>query len=250
LEGPAVDWWDAYVEAHEETESINWQEFKNSFHSHRVPFGVMKLKKKEFKDLKQGSMTVSEYVTRFTQLSRYAPDNMDTNEKKQDWFLNGLNDGLAYALEARDFINFQDMVDKAFVLENRRGIMERKRKMQRTGSQGSNTRFRVGSSPQGPVFQPSQQSRQARMQAASQGFQTPQRQIQRSNFKSPHSASPPPQRNNNAQNTGVVGPCYSCGQSRHYANRCPRKPANQSPAPGTNQNINRNANNSASTLAR
>jgi hypothetical protein len=27
---------------------------------------VMKLKKKEFEDLKQGSMTVSEYVTRFT----------------------------------------------------------------------------------------------------------------------------------------------------------------------------------------
>jgi hypothetical protein len=112
----------------------------------------MKLKKNEFKDLKQGSMTVSEYVTRFTQLSRYAPDNVDTNEKKQDWFLNGLNDGLAYALEARDFINFQGMVDKALVLENRRGIMERKRKMQRTRSQGSNTRFHVGSSSQGPVF--------------------------------------------------------------------------------------------------
>jgi hypothetical protein len=106
----------------------------------------MKLKKKEFEDSKEGSMSVSEYVTRFTQLSRYAPDNADTNEKKQDWFLNGLNDGLAYALEARDLINFQDMANKALVLENRRGIMERKRKMQRTGSQGSNTRFRVGSS--------------------------------------------------------------------------------------------------------
>jgi hypothetical protein len=124
LEGPAADWWGAYVEAHEQPESIHWQEFKNYSRSHHVPLGVMKLKKKEFKDLKQGSMTMSEYVTRFTQLSRYAPDNMDTNEKKQDWFLNGLNDGLAYALEARDFINFQDMVDKALVLENRIGIME------------------------------------------------------------------------------------------------------------------------------
>jgi hypothetical protein len=59
----------------------------------------MKLKKKEFEELKQGSMLVSEYVTRFTQLSRYAPYNMETNEKKQDWFLNGLNDGLAYTLK-------------------------------------------------------------------------------------------------------------------------------------------------------
>jgi hypothetical protein len=130
----------------------------------------MKLKKKEFKDLKQGSMTVSEYVTRFTQLSRYAPDNVDTNEKKQDWFLNDLDDGLAYALEAPDFVNFQDMVDKALVLENRRGIMERKRKMHHTGSQGSNTRFSVGSSSQGPVFQPGQQSGQSRMQIVGQGF--------------------------------------------------------------------------------
>jgi hypothetical protein len=89
---------------------------------------------------------MSEYVTRFTQLSRYAPGNMDTDEKKQDWFLNGLNDDLAYALEARDFINFQDMMDKALVLENRRGIMEQKRKMQCTGPQGINKRIRVGSS--------------------------------------------------------------------------------------------------------
>jgi hypothetical protein len=88
------------------------------------------------------------------------------------------------------------------------------------------------------------------VQAASQGFQTPQRQIQRCNFQSPLSAPPPPQRNNNAQNTGVVGLCYSCGQSGHHANRCPRKPANQTPAPGTNQNINRNANNITSTPAR
>jgi hypothetical protein len=124
LEGPAADWWDAYIEAHEEPKSINWQEFKNSFRSHHVPLRVMKLKKKEFEHLKQGSMTVSEYVTHFTQLSCYAPDNVDTNEKKQDWFLNGLNDGLAYVLEARDFVNFQDMVDKALILENRRGIME------------------------------------------------------------------------------------------------------------------------------
>jgi hypothetical protein len=132
LVGPAADWWDVYVEAHEVPETINWQEFKNNFRSHHVPLGVMKLKKKEFKDLKQGLMTVSEYMTRFTQLSRYAPDNVDTDEKKQDWFLNGLNGGLTYAFEAHDFINFQDMVDKALVPENRRGIMERKRKMQCT----------------------------------------------------------------------------------------------------------------------
>jgi hypothetical protein len=48
--------------------------------------GVMKLKKKEFEDLKEGSMIVSEYVTRFTQLSRYAPGNVDTDEKSKIGF--------------------------------------------------------------------------------------------------------------------------------------------------------------------
>jgi hypothetical protein len=54
LVGPAADWWDAYAEANEEPESINWQEFWNSFKTHHLPLGVMKLKKKEFDDLKQG----------------------------------------------------------------------------------------------------------------------------------------------------------------------------------------------------
>jgi hypothetical protein len=62
-------------------------------------------------------MSVNEYVTKFTQLSRYAPHEVDTHVKKEECFMNGLNDGLAYALEARDFDNFQGMVNKALVLE-------------------------------------------------------------------------------------------------------------------------------------
>jgi hypothetical protein len=74
-------------------------------------------------------MSVNEYVTKFTQLSRYAPHEVDTDQNKQECFLNGLNDGLAYALEARDFENFQGMVNKAIVLENCRGMMEHKSKL-------------------------------------------------------------------------------------------------------------------------
>jgi hypothetical protein len=40
-------------------------------------------------------MTVSEYVTHFTKLSYHTPNDVDTDEKKQECFLNGLDDGLA-----------------------------------------------------------------------------------------------------------------------------------------------------------
>jgi hypothetical protein len=106
LSGPATDWLSAYVEAHEEPKSINWPEFRAAFCAHHVPQGLIKLKKKEFQDLKQGSMSVNEYVTKFTQVFRYAPNEVYTDEKKQEYFLNGLNDGLAYAMEVCDFENF------------------------------------------------------------------------------------------------------------------------------------------------
>jgi hypothetical protein len=79
--------------------------------------------------MKQGSMYVNEYITKFTQLSRYALHEVDTDEKKHECFLNGLNDGLTYALEAQDFENFQGLVNNALKLENRRGMIECKRKL-------------------------------------------------------------------------------------------------------------------------
>jgi hypothetical protein len=49
LSDHTADWWDAYVEAHEEPKSINWPKFRAAFRAHHVPQGVIKLKKKEFK---------------------------------------------------------------------------------------------------------------------------------------------------------------------------------------------------------
>jgi hypothetical protein len=50
--GPTADCWDAYVEAHEEPDSINWPKFRAIFHTRHVPQWFIKLKKKEFQDLK------------------------------------------------------------------------------------------------------------------------------------------------------------------------------------------------------
>jgi hypothetical protein len=132
-------------------------------------------------------MSVNEYVTKFTRLSHYAPHEVDTDEKKHECFLNGLNDGLAYALEARDFENFQGMVNKTLVLENHRGVLECKRKLVSQHQPGSSFRPCVATSSAGPVFHPAQPQFQPRSQAAGQGFFTPQHQgIQRPNNLQTH----------------------------------------------------------------
>jgi hypothetical protein len=42
------------------------------------------------------SMSVNEYLNSFIQLSRYAPDDINMDEKKHDVFLNGLNDDIQF----------------------------------------------------------------------------------------------------------------------------------------------------------
>jgi hypothetical protein len=101
-------------------------------------------------------MSMNEYVTKSTQLSRYAPHEVDTDEKKQQCFLNGLNDGLAYALEARDFENIQGTANKALVLENCRGVMEHNHKLVRQHLLGSSFHPHVATHSAGPVFHPAQ----------------------------------------------------------------------------------------------
>jgi hypothetical protein len=106
LTGPAVDWWDSYTTAHDATDTITWAEFATHFRNYHIPAGLMKIKKKEFLSLKQGSMSVSEYHDRFIQLSRYAPDEFADDERKQQNFIKVFNGPLKYALVAHTFPSF------------------------------------------------------------------------------------------------------------------------------------------------
>jgi hypothetical protein len=122
LTGPAADWWDSYTAAHHVADTITWAEFATQFRNYHIPTGLMKIKKKEFLSLKQGSMLVSEYLDRFIQLSRYAPDEVAEDERKQEHFIEGLNRPLQYALVAHTFPSFQRLLDKAPAIEHKRVV--------------------------------------------------------------------------------------------------------------------------------
>ena len=80
----------------------------------------MQQKKKEFLALKQRGMSVSQYRDMFIQLSRYAPDEVADDTRKQAIFMDGLAGPLQCLLLAHTFASFQQLVDKAIALEFKR----------------------------------------------------------------------------------------------------------------------------------
>jgi hypothetical protein len=178
LFGMVVNWWETYYNTHTDVDSITWNEFKARFHNHYVAHDTMKLKK-EFTDLKQSDMTVNEYLNSFIQLSRYTTEDINTDEKKQDMFLEGLNDDIQLQLLNTDCADFQHMVDKAIVIESKLKEMEKdgKRKMSFPG-QFSGSNIRLHFSQPNQFFKPSQMNQpQKPMQ-----MQCPQFQMQRPQY--------------------------------------------------------------------
>ena len=94
LTGTARSWREGVRARLPEGQVLTWVEFSEKFKKAHIPTALIRRMKDEFCHLKQGGMTVVGYLDRFTQLSRYAPEEVDTEEKRKDRFLDGLHDEL------------------------------------------------------------------------------------------------------------------------------------------------------------
>jgi hypothetical protein len=83
-------------------------------------------------------------------LARYAPDDVGTNAKRRERFLDGLNDKLAVQLSVVYAPNYQSLIDKATILESKHSQMETRKRKHNKGThshhykQGSSSRLSVG----------------------------------------------------------------------------------------------------------
>ena len=73
----------------------------------------------EFRELKQGRMTVVEYRDRFLSLARYAPDQINTEAKKKERFLNRLHDEMQTVLINIHLEHLEELVDSAIQMEGK-----------------------------------------------------------------------------------------------------------------------------------
>nr|AAN04956.1 Putative polyprotein [Oryza sativa Japonica Group] len=124
----AFVWWDNYMVTRPTGAEVTWTEFCHSFNKAQVPEGIVAQKKREFRSLQQGTRTVIEYLHEFNRLARYAPEDVRTDDGRQEKFLSGLDDELTNQLISRDYEDFEKLVDKAIRQEEHCNKINRKRK--------------------------------------------------------------------------------------------------------------------------
>ena len=78
LEGEAQVWW-RWTRTSKDLEVMTWAEFQELFMGKYFPETARHMKTQEFLELKQGAMTVMDYVARFIELARFADDYVATD---------------------------------------------------------------------------------------------------------------------------------------------------------------------------
>ena len=77
LQGESQVWWD-WIKVSKDLETMTWEEFRELFMGKFFPASARHAKAREFLKLKKGSMTVLEYIAKFTELAHFRDDYVAT----------------------------------------------------------------------------------------------------------------------------------------------------------------------------
>ena len=122
LEGEAQIWWN-WAKTSRDLEAMTWAEFHDLFMGKYFPDTARHTKAQEFLELKQGTMTVLEYVVRFTKLARFADDYVATDMAKVRRFENGLKLSIQSRIVGLRLQDMDSMVRTTLTIERERSRM-------------------------------------------------------------------------------------------------------------------------------
>jgi hypothetical protein len=117
LQGDASPWWANYTTTRPADYQVSWAEFHDAFHAYYIPTGVMRKKRQEFMDLKQGGRSVHDYSKKFNHLAQFASDQVDMDEKK-DRFMIGLSTKLQERIVLNTGGTFSEFVSKVMIMDD------------------------------------------------------------------------------------------------------------------------------------
>ncbi|XP_028127142.1 uncharacterized protein LOC114323682 [Camellia sinensis] len=99
----------------ENNKDIGWARFLEIFYDKYFPQCVRDRKVSEFMERKQNSMTVAEYEAKFTELARFAPHVVDTDDKKARHFEGGLRDDILEKVNVLKLETYIEVLDRAII---------------------------------------------------------------------------------------------------------------------------------------
>ncbi|XP_057796061.1 uncharacterized protein LOC131012160 [Salvia miltiorrhiza] len=119
LTGSADFWWEARrkILTPEQWASYTWEDFKTGLYDKYIPKSYRKKKEAEFYELKQGKKSVVEYDKEFCNLSRFAPQQVDTEEKMAEKFCAGLRYEIKMALASHGGLSYTESLNRALDIE-------------------------------------------------------------------------------------------------------------------------------------
>ena len=119
LEGEAQVWW-KWARTSRDLEAMTWAEFQEMFMGKYFLDTARHAKSLKFLDLKQGAMSVMDYVARFTKLARFADDYVATDMAKVKRFENGLKLSIRARIVGLRLQDMDSMVGTALTIERER----------------------------------------------------------------------------------------------------------------------------------
>jgi hypothetical protein len=118
LRGDASAWWANYITTHPVNYQMSWVEFCNVFQAYYIPTSVIRKKRQEFMDLKQGGRSVHDYSKQFNHLAQYASDHVKMDEKKNDRFMIGLSTKLQERMTLNTGETFPEFVSNVMIVDD------------------------------------------------------------------------------------------------------------------------------------
>ncbi|XP_042020006.1 uncharacterized protein LOC121767712 [Salvia splendens] len=117
--GSADIWWDTKMKTtpRDQVGRMTWENFKEKIYIKYVPTSYRKAKAAEFYYLTQGRMSVTEYDRTLCDMTRYAPEQVDTDEKLADKFREGLRHEIKMALASHGRLTYAEELALALDVE-------------------------------------------------------------------------------------------------------------------------------------
>ena len=132
LEGEADNWWNMIKDTRN-TAIMTWAQFEELFLEKYFPMTVKEDMIQEFLSLRQGGMTVAQYVARFEELARHASRFVGDDRDKARKFEWGLDFSLREKVVPLRLTSYQGVVDAALGTERERNDAKRVLSQKKTG---------------------------------------------------------------------------------------------------------------------